>query len=173
MTTYAERWTQAVEQLKQLVIYVPVTDGLAGIAQGAGIVGERDPSAPGRVLVHYEGWVHGAAQYADLDARGRWEAGVEHAAGRALTQYPTVARASLPKRDLIAVGAYHCCNEPGNRALVWDESRLQAWIDGPREICPQERCRIAGPHSTYRKQGHLLLHESQQGDTWYTEKEDL
>lgn len=121
--TYPDRWEQAVAQGEQLDIYVPVKPGLVGIAPGSAIVGR--PNEADRVLVHYEGWVHGAAQYADLDTHGRWAAGVRHAAGRALTQYPTVACAVLPVSELVPVGTYYAA---GDRIEVTNEAEVARWL---------------------------------------------
>lgn len=107
-----------------LEVYVPVGDAPARIAPGSAIVGQAPQDE--RITVHYEGWVHGAAQYAHLDARGQWQAGVEHAAGRLVCAYPTAATAHLPRQTLKPIGTYH----PTTRALIVnDEEALDAWLN--------------------------------------------
>lgn len=118
---YHERPNYLPELL--LDVYVLTTPSSI-IAEGSGIVG--DPShAEDRVLVHYEGWIHGARQYEHLDARGRWEAGLLHAAGRMVTGYPTMAAGLLPTSQLKKIGTY---DPRTHRVEVEDEQALAAWI---------------------------------------------
>ena len=124
--SYPDRWKKAVADGKQLSIYIPkFGKDVARIKKGSGIVGE--PIGDGKVLVYFEGWVNGAMQYSHLDARGQWEAGVDHAAGRMLTEYPTIAKAIVDEDDLITVGYFH----PGNRddkVRVFDDTSVMWWI---------------------------------------------
>lgn len=121
--SYPDRWKDAVRQGAMLIVFVPKPEANTGIAPHSGIVGA--PLVDGTVLVHFEGWVHGAMQYAHLDARGKWEAGVKHAAGRALTHYPTVARRVLRLEDLNAVGTYIAAED---RIDLTDEPEVERWL---------------------------------------------
>lgn len=109
----------------QLAIYVPSPFARFGVAPGAGIVGVNPPLGNDIVFVHYEGWVHGAMQYADRDARGRWEAGVYHAASRLVTAYPTIAQANVPRQQLRRIGTY---NPTTDVVTVTDEAALSVWL---------------------------------------------
>lgn len=126
--SYPDRWKMAVTEHKQLTIYVPAEGGITGrvLAPRSGIVGEV--MTDGKVLVYFEGWVVSAYQYESLDARGKWEAGVETAAGRMLTEYPTIARRAVNADELIAVGYYHCSNGPGERIRIFQEDEVAKWL---------------------------------------------
>lgn len=119
----------------QLGIYVPVEGPLrAIIADRSGVVGlpspadASDPLGRGpeaRTLIYYEGWTNGPMQYADRDTRGLWEAGVEHAASRMITQYPTVAQAFPLSTTLKNIGLY----DPRAHTFdIHDEEALDAWL---------------------------------------------
>lgn len=122
---------QYLPETFELGIYVP--DGTGYIAGGSAVVGypiERpmDETTPPyyEVLVYYEGWIHGACQYEGLDARGRWEAGLLHAADRLVTAYPTAAMATLPAPRLKRVGSY----DPKHKRIIeiTDNEALEAWL---------------------------------------------
>lgn len=121
--TYPQRWQMAVADQESMTIFVPAVEGLFTVAPRSAIVGKHLTGL--RYLCHYEGWVHGAMQYADLDARGQWEAGVRHAAGRALTDYPTRARMVVPGAWLQAVGTYHAAADSID---ITDEEALNTWL---------------------------------------------
>lgn len=122
--SYPDRWQDAVERGATLTIFVPaMPDALPILAPRTAIVGKHLANL--EWMCHYEGWKHGAMQYADLDARGQWEAGVRHAAGRALTQYPTVARALINGDRLRAIGVYSARDDS---ITVDDEEALTAWL---------------------------------------------
>lgn len=91
------------------------------IDEGSAVVGV--PLDENRVLAYYEGWIHG--QYAELSKRERWEHGVLHAAGRMVTNYPTVATAHLDAWDVTKVGTY---NPKTRELVVTDEDVLRAWL---------------------------------------------
>lgn len=110
----------------ELPVFVPRSDR-ALIAPRSAVVGHLDPDGTGRFVVHYEGWVHGPAQYGERDARGLWEAGVEHAAGRKVTAYPTMAVATFPANELHQVGTYRVSDK---RVDVTDEAALAQWLAG-------------------------------------------
>lgn len=76
-------------------------------------------------VVYFEGWIHGPMQYNGRNARGLWEAGVEHAASRMVTAYPTSAMAAIPIIELQAIGTY----DPITRTFdVQDEPALARWL---------------------------------------------
>lgn len=120
---YHERPSFLDERLN-LTVYIP-TDPLVAsmVAPGSALVGL--PMGDGRVLVYYEGWIHGAAQYADLDARGKWEGGLDHAASRMVTNYPTSALMSPKAETLTAIGTY---NPVTRTVVVDDEESLEGWL---------------------------------------------
>lgn len=105
-----------------LVIYVPIDAGRLGIDPGSALVGLPVETS---VDVHYEGWKYGAAQYANRDARGRWEAGIQHAAGRMVTAYPTSARVFVGSTLVRAIGTYHPSTDT---ITVFDEEALESWL---------------------------------------------
>ena len=84
-------------------VYVPCAGSavLATILPGSGIVsdGERDPS--GRLVIDFEGNRYGSTSITTYADR------VDHAAGRHLVRYPTVARLAVLPADVIEVGAYN------------------------------------------------------------------
>lgn len=93
-----------------LGLYVPTGPLAAIVAPRSGVVGlpdgadRDDPEA--RVSIYYEGWTNGAMQYEGRDAQGLWEAGVEHAASRMVTSYPTIACALPRASELTYFGLY-------------------------------------------------------------------
>lgn len=107
-------------------VYVPTpgpraSDNLAPRSAVVGLPTE------GGVDVYFEGWTNGPAQYGGRDARGLWEAGVEHAASRMVTAYPTTARRFVPPGDVLQVGTY----EVATRVVtVTDEVALDDWLEG-------------------------------------------
>jgi len=130
--SYHGRWQAARDRRCRIEVVVPaICDGAVyGIAAGSAMVvadeaGTGTGNADGRVVVHYEGWVHGASHLEGLDARGRWEHGVHHAAGRAVTRYPTAACCALERAELVHVGWYDVVSEA---VEVDDEDSLYAWL---------------------------------------------
>lgn len=122
-SSYPDRWQQAVDRGAELGIYVPAPGTDLPIAPRSGIVG--DAHTAGTLLCHYEGWLYGAAQYAHLDARGKWEAGVRHAAGRALTRYPTVAQRLVKMKQMIRVGTYYAATDT---IELTNEAEVDRWL---------------------------------------------
>lgn len=127
--SYPDRWKMAVAVNAQLNVYVPKPGSRTGLllAPRSGIVGLPYDTAD-KVMIYFEGWVNGAAQYENLDAFGKWEAGVEHAAGRMLTEYPTIAMRVVDEDELKLVGYYHCSNADGERIRLFDEEEVRAWL---------------------------------------------
>lgn len=121
--SYADRWKIAVGEKATLTIFVLQEDTHSGILPGSAIVGSKLTDFA--FLCHYEGWAHGAMQYRDLDAWGKWQAGIKHAAGRALTEYPTSARQVLTKKDLVEVGVYHAADD---RIEITNEAEVRRWL---------------------------------------------
>lgn len=83
-------------------IYIPAPASIlsAMIKDGSGIVGPDTPDANGRILVDYEGNLHGASNFRTYADR------VYHAYDRAHTKYPTIARSYVKPGDLITVGTF-------------------------------------------------------------------
>lgn len=108
----------------ELGVYIPA-DGRATaiIAPRSGVVGL--PAGGDWIDVYFEGWVNGAMQYAELDVRGQWEAGVQHAASRMITDYPTIACAMLPTVSLTRIGSYW----PKSRMLRVENEVVEAWLE--------------------------------------------
>lgn len=123
---YHERPAYLDERL-ELTIYVPEGPIRAIIAPRSGVVGLPYPKAE-RAAVYYEGWVNGPAQYADRDARGLWEAGIEHAASRMVCQYPTAATLAPELKMLTAIGVYR---PRDNSFTITNEEALEAWLTSP------------------------------------------
>lgn len=112
----------------ELTLYVPAPDARVRsmIAARSAIVGL--PTGPERALVYLEGWINGPMQYADRDARGLWEAGVEHAASRMVCQYPTAGLLSPRLNELVAIGTF---NPSSDLLDVTNEKALDEWLAGP------------------------------------------
>lgn len=107
-----------------LRLYVPKDDlAKVVIAKGSGVVGLPQGE---RVSVYFEGWLNGAMQYENLDARGKWKAGVYHAADRMITDYPTIAQASLRPEQLREIGWYFPLVQ---QVVLDDEKALIEWLE--------------------------------------------
>jgi hypothetical protein len=121
---YHERPSYLDERL-ELTLYVPRRrkSFAVMVAPRSAIVGLA--MGEDRLLVYLEGWINGPMQYADRDARGLWEAGVEHAASRMVCQYPTSSMLSPKADELDTIGTYN----PTTRTItVTDEEALNAWL---------------------------------------------
>ena len=84
-------------------IYVPRPGSavLATVLPGSGIVSDGMLDASGRVVIDFEGNRYGSSSMTTFADR------VDHATGRHLTRYPTVARLSVLPSDLTAVADYN------------------------------------------------------------------
>lgn len=129
---YPQRHALVAAEGATLTVYVPSEQGAAAhvVAPRSGIVGQpyAAPLVAGPaalVLIDFEGWVHGAAQYEHLDARGKWEAGVRHAAGRAFVEYPTIARRVVTPNLLEAVGTIAAA---GDALTITNEAAVRRWL---------------------------------------------
>lgn len=128
--TYITRFQEAIKAGVYLNVYVPnpTSPNVLSLSPRTAIVGQIDDA--GNVVIYFEGWIHGAFQYENLDARQKWVAGVRHAGERMLTHYPTVARGILHPTELEHIGIY----DPADRTAegVWvapDRGLLlQAWL---------------------------------------------
>jgi hypothetical protein len=126
----ATQWGSRRDDNRFLTLWVP-TAGLAiGIAQGSGIVGrERSPlyqQHPGRILVDFEGTIHGPVANIRTYADRVW-----HAVGRHMERYPTMARREVALASLVPVGRLW-----GDGIEVLDFDRLRVWL-GALELAPE------------------------------------
>jgi hypothetical protein len=87
------------------------------IVKGSAIVGQPAQGAE-RVLVYYEGNLYGAENLKAYEER------VQIAAGRLTQHYPTVARSSLRKEELICVGSF---DTQAHLITVDEPDLLEAW----------------------------------------------
>jgi len=111
-----------------LGLYIPHPEaGTQTIKPGSGIVGLPEDAEVGDpwIKLYYEGWVYGAMQYEGRDARGKWEAGVEHAAERMVCAYPTAGQIMVPQVDVQIVGLYF----PKTKTFQVDnDNLLNRWL---------------------------------------------
>ena len=117
---YPERWRKVVEEDTTLAVFVldPEASTPRTIAPHSGIVGVP---VGDRFLLHYEGKVHQGG----VTNRDEWLDAVKRAAGRAVVEYPTVARMLVSPDDLIQVGTWHA---PTDTVEVTDEFNLHVWL---------------------------------------------
>lgn len=118
--SYPERWQKVAEEGGTLAVFVldPEATTPRTIARHSGIVGQQ---VGDRFLLHYEGMVHRGG----INDRKEWQEAVKQAAGRAVVEYPTVARMLVTPDDLIQVGTYHVAT---NTVEVTDEFNLSVWL---------------------------------------------
>mgnify|MGYP001765174084 CR=1 FL=1 len=121
--SYPDRF-EYVPNACEVAVYVPAPGSSGRFAPRSAVVGY--PTDDGQVRVYFEGWVYGPAQYGERDTRGLWEAGVDHAAGRMIVSYPTVATGVYPAESLIRVGTHW---PKQLRTVVDDEDALTAWLN--------------------------------------------
>ena len=81
-------------------IYVPAGENDFGIDPASAIVAGVSQRGNETLLVYFEGNQFGAENMKRFDER------CLHAAGRAATRYPTIAKAGVPARELLHVGVY-------------------------------------------------------------------
>lgn len=100
-------------------LWVPRTNESTHIAPGSGIVGRS--MAGGKVLVYYEGNLYDAVNMR------RYVERVLHAWGRMDENYPTIAKATLDRQDLVWIGKW---SSAMGRVLVDAENRavLANWL---------------------------------------------
>jgi hypothetical protein len=113
-----------------LTLWAPGEGLTIGIARGSGIVGREQSllyqQRPGRILVDFEGTIHGPVANIRTYADRVW-----HAAGRHMEQYPTMARQELPLASLVPVGRLW-----GDGIEVLDFDRLRVWLSA-LELAPE------------------------------------
>lgn len=105
----------------ELRIYVPApgTFMRRWIIPGSGIVGRPRGS---QVLIDYEG-----RKYNPVNIK-TWEDMVFHAAGRHISEYPTVARALVQEEELTPVGWFRCQDDWKQKTYeIEDAAALEAW----------------------------------------------
>lgn len=104
----------------QFDLYVPAANANTGIDPGSAIVAPVTERGKERIFVHFEGNRFGAENMRRYDER------CLHAAGRAATRYPTIARASIGADNLVFVGTYDLVKMA---VMTLDNPEpLQAWI---------------------------------------------
>lgn len=89
------------------------------IKAGSGIVGTTQPN--GKVLIDYEGAIHGQAM--------SYEEKILHAHGRHTHEgvgYPTVARMLVEPTELVQVGEY--LGETNRQVVIFDQVALDEWL---------------------------------------------
>lgn len=110
-----------------LTIYVPKPEGRAAerVAPASAVVGDPENVHDGRVLCHFEGNLHGAANIACFADK------LVHAAGRLARSYGTIAQGRFRLDELVEVGFYDT-----ERWAVTSLTRpeiLAAWAGEPAE----------------------------------------
>lgn len=123
---------RAEKTLRPLTLLVPTNEfsPTGVIAPGSAIVSLSppaafgDPSAPFPIQVWFEGDLN-ATYRPDNDGTSAFYWRVMHAAGRALTQYPTIATGSFPPQHLRPVA--RLLGTPGHLVEILDEDALVAW----------------------------------------------
>jgi hypothetical protein len=109
--------------MSEVRVYIPspASRSALTIDSGSAIVSAALHDANGHLTVDFEGNRYNSPQFAAFADRA------DHAAGRHLVRYPTIARANLPASDLVEIGTYD--TETGNVTLH-DKSAtdaLAAW----------------------------------------------
>lgn len=100
-------------------VFVPSTEDAFGIDPTSAIVAGESQRGQDRTVVHFESNRYGAENMMAFVDRCR------HAAGRAATRYPTIAKASLPTQALRRVAGYDL--ESHRFIDVTDAAALSAW----------------------------------------------
>lgn len=115
----------------QLALVVPNLDtppkSRVHIERGSGIVGfPLEWETTDRWQIEYEGFVYGPpTDLAGATPFERWKGGVRQAAGRCVTNYPTVARAWVVGGTLIQVGSF---NPTTDQFTITDQAAIDAWL---------------------------------------------
>lgn len=101
----------------QFDVVIPVCEVLASvIAPSSGVVLWQDGST---WMIDYEGNLHGAANIRTFADR------VAHAAGRAATRYPTVARCAVRLDQVESVGSF---SESQGQIILGAPEPLRRWL---------------------------------------------
>jgi hypothetical protein len=117
---------------REIVVFLPVSDlgATTEIAAGSAVLGRPEPGCD-EVEVYFEGNLHGAVNMATLADRAL------HAAGRMVHDYPTVAKMTVPRAALVAVGTF----DPRAAKIELtgpDSERAVAFWLGAQELDPAE-----------------------------------
>ena len=132
-----------------LIVYLPSRDmrRLGAIAPGSGIVGADEGE---RITVDYEGAIYGQANLAHFADR------VYHAADRQSAHYPTMARLSVKRSDLLRIGTWD--QREGEVCLDNRDAEvaLAEWL-GDSSLDPAE-LRANGFHYEMRRELRTALH---------------
>lgn len=129
-------------------VYVPVAGhpAVADVLPGSGIVGAPEG---GHVLIDFEGNRNGASNIVTFADR------VHHAAGRAATRYPTVARRLVPREAVSEVGGY----DEDEGVVVLDgpdaAETLAAWL-GVAAL-DEAQLRSTGAHHERRREAQAAM----------------
>lgn len=104
------------------VVFVPAGDhpATSSIAPGSGIVGRPDGS--GLTEIYFEGRLYGQIEMSSLADR------VFHAYGRMVEDYPTSAKAVVPRDALVAVGIFLAEENRIELTGPTAESEVARWI---------------------------------------------
>jgi hypothetical protein len=128
---------------RDVVVYVPAeghpTTG--SIARGSAIVGVPEPGADD-VRIYFEGAIYGQVNLITLADRAVC------AYGRLRERYPTLARRTVPREALVAVGTF---DQAGGRIVLTGERSASAVADwlGLPSLDPAE-LRRSGPEPLHR-----------------------
>lgn len=149
------------------LVLIPAPDVAAtlGIDPGSGIVAGKPASStpPGHFRVWFEGNRHGAINLQ------RWADRVDCAAGRMLTNYPTVAVRDLPAESFLALATYEA--DTGNFSWgypMWRDP-LTAWLGHPvtdedittsnaRHAARRGMAQLRAGTPEQQAQAHMLTH---------------
>lgn len=122
----------------EIVVYVPAGGFAAteGIASKSAIVGRPEPGGD-HVKIYYEGALYRQANMKTLADRA------SHAADRLEQDYPTVAKLTVPREALIAVGVF----DPGQGRILLtgphSEREVARWLQAA-ELDPAELALAGG-----------------------------
>lgn len=126
------------------ILYVPAAGSNHSFAKGSAIVASVDQRKSRRICVHYEGNLHGAAEF------GKYEVRAFHAATRQQRRYPTTAKSYVAPEEIIEVGLFDL--ETGEVTAVTNVDLLSAWIP-EEELWLKNIARGQVPASTGPHQG--------------------
>lgn len=116
--------SRTIDLLPSVLVWVPAPHAAirAIIKPGSAIVGIN--TGDGRVMCFYEGNLYGAVNLVEFKDK------VACAAGRLKHDYPTIAKAWVPKDDLVPVGTYsYPTSTQPEKLTIWKEmaATLNEW----------------------------------------------
>jgi|HubBroStandDraft_6_1064221.scaffolds.fasta_scaffold34131_2 hypothetical protein len=102
-----------------LPVYCPMPNSptAALVARGSGIVGE--PLDAEFTRISFEGNLYGASNLTKYEDR------VDHAAGRLLHRYPTIAIRVARSAELVCIGTW---DHASKRLTITDQATLNTWL---------------------------------------------